>query len=301
MTIDRPPCPCRFCWPLLPSSWSPLRQYARKTLIHYTVNGTDNSTWLRAQYPTPARLAMALPAAPSPFRPISHQRGASGLRHRSFGGGGAAGVLAPGTKQLNNMAINNAGGFTYETWFKWNGSGNINAVIDYAVPRSLFSRSGQTAPRLQYYDTNNSPVTDSSTPPVQPMALRRGGVHRDRAGHPYNLTGNFTFYLDAKAPIGSVSGVTISQFGDNLNRRSRGHAPAGFSGDFFNGLITNRASHWGRVRLQPGIPTKCVRLPMRRFRRGFPAGRRCQCEQWPVITFSPGARRADHCADQRRD
>jgi len=277
MTIDRTACPCRFAGPccLFLVATPPIRAQT----LHYTVNGTDNSTVAAGSVPNAARwqwhcqrhhhLSTDIPPT-----------GASGPRQSLVRGGGARRVLAPGTKQLNNMAINNAGGFTYETWFKWNGSGNINAVIDYAGTQKLIQPLGQSGPEMQYYDTNNSPVTISSTRRVQPMALRRGGVHRDRADTHTNLTGNFTFYLDAKAPIGSVSGVTISQFGDNLNRTiRRGHAPGRIFRRFFQRPYYEPRITWGVVRLQLET-TKCVRLQCRRFRRGFPAGRRCQCEQW---------------------
>jgi hypothetical protein len=59
-----------------------------------------------------------------------------------------------------------------------------------------------------------------------------------------NLTGNFTFYLDPNAPTASVSGAVISPFGDNLKRTiGIGTHPAGFSSDFFNGLLYDRGSH----------------------------------------------------------
>lgn len=53
-----------------------------------------------------------------------------------------------------------------------------------------------------------------------------------------SITGDFTFYFDGTEATETVESVTISDFGDSLNRTiSVGAHPLGFGGDFFNGLI----------------------------------------------------------------
>jgi predicted outer membrane repeat protein len=92
---------------------------------------------------------------------------------------------------------------------------------------------------MQYYNTNNSPVsvligaTSSNQWHYVAVVFTSTGLDSHT-----NVSGTFTFYLDTNAPTGSASGITISPFGDSLDRSiAVGMHPAEFSSDFFNGLI----------------------------------------------------------------
>ena len=45
---------------------------------------------------------------------------------------GDTGIITDATVLLSNDLVATYGGFTYECWFKWNGAGVVNSVIDYA-------------------------------------------------------------------------------------------------------------------------------------------------------------------------
>lgn len=213
-----------------------------QTLIHYTLNDTANDENLFAEGLVPnagtlgngmasnsVLLSITLPTNGVP-------PGAGNLSIYCNGNGG---ILAPGTQQLNNTAIFNAGGFTYETWCYWIGGGDINAMIDYAGTQKLVRPATSTGPEMEYYNTNDSPVYNFIGSAASNQWHYVAVVFTATALDSHtNVTGNFTYYLDTNEPTGSLSNVTISPFGDSLDRTiGVGMHPEGFSSDYFNGLI----------------------------------------------------------------
>jgi hypothetical protein len=92
---------------------------------------------------------------------------------------------------------------------------------------------------MEYYNTNDSPVynfiASAASNQWHYVAVVFTATGLDSQT---NVTGNFTYYFDTNAPTGTLSNVTISPFGDSLNRTiGVGMHPAGFSSDYFNGLI----------------------------------------------------------------
>ena len=131
----------------------------------------------------------------------------------------------------------NAGGFTYETWFKWNGGGNVNAIIDYAGTEKLVRK---TTDNFAGMEVNASANYSLGGPAVSNQWHYAAAVFTAVSSNlgADSVTGNFTFYLDTNTPTATVSNVIITSFGDTLNRTiGVGMHPAGFASDYFNGLI----------------------------------------------------------------
>lgn len=149
---------------------------------------------------------------------------------------GSGGVLAPGTEQLSRTNIANAGGFTYEAWFKWNGSGNNNCIIDYAGTEKLIRRVSDSGPTME---------TDNATFSLIGAADSNQWHYVAVVFTPTNtlsgdtISGKYTFYLDTNVPLATVLGVTLNSFGDSLNRTIGvgTHPVPSFTTDFFHGLI----------------------------------------------------------------
>jgi hypothetical protein len=112
---------------------------ATNTLIFYQVNATDAAQVASGSVPnlgtlgngtfggTGVTLTNDIPVNGVP----------AGYGSAAIVCSGSGGVLAPGIQQLSRTNIANAGGFTYEAWFKWNGGGDVNAIIDYAGTEKL--------------------------------------------------------------------------------------------------------------------------------------------------------------------
>lgn len=159
-----------------------------------------------------------------------------GLGDRSLSFPGDAGVKSPGTRQLLNSEILSNGGFAYETWFKFTGGTGLNSIIDYAGTEKIYRPDPGTSASIQ---TNNSIFDSIGAAAVGDwhyVAVVFHNVTSSDGG--LTVTGDYTYYFDGTAPVEEVTGITISDFGDSLNRSiGVGMHPAGFSGDFFNGLI----------------------------------------------------------------
>lgn len=150
---------------------------------------------------------------------------------------GASGVNLPGTQQLLNSTLETEGGFTIETWFNYSGGGNINSIIDYAGTEKLVREAAGTGAAYR----NNSALPLYSLGTAEPGEWHYAAVvfsptsAVDGTGA---ITGDFTFYFDSATSVLTETGVSISDFGDSLNRTiGVGTHPVGFAGDFFNGLI----------------------------------------------------------------
>lgn len=155
--------------------------------------------------------------------------------NRSLSFDGTAGVNLPGTQQLLNSDIAAAGGFTYEAWFTYSGGGNINSIIDYAGTEKLVRQASSDGAGYR----NNSAAPLYALGPTGLDEWHYAAVvfeSTELVGT--SVTGNFTFYFDSTEPVDRIEGVTISDFGDSLNRTiSVGAHPLGFGGNYYNGLI----------------------------------------------------------------
>ena len=157
---------------------------------------------------------------------------------RSLNGKGTAGVLSGGTQELSNSLIADAGGFTFETWFKWNGGGTVNSIIDYAGTEKLIIDATEGSGNEIRMRIND----DSSIDSILGMAQSKNWHYvaavfdtMDNSVDGGSITGQFDFYLDG-SHIESTVDMTISDLGDSRNQGiGVSKNPAGI--DFFDGLI----------------------------------------------------------------
>jgi hypothetical protein len=158
---------------------------------------------------------------------------------------GDAGIATNRTLLLSNDAIAAVGGFTMESWFKWNGAGDYNAIIDYAGTEKIVLQAdagnGQRTLAMRF-DVTQGGYGDVPIGPVGPGEWHYVAVVFDTEGAPVNgngsLTGTVTTYLDSLEPVGTTPGVTKAAFGDSLVRPiGVGKHPLGYALDFFNGWV----------------------------------------------------------------
>ncbi|MCA9264366.1 MAG: hypothetical protein KDA60_10980 [Planctomycetales bacterium] len=148
-----------------------------------------------------------------------------------------AGAVTTAVSLLTNDLIAAAGGFTYETWFKWNGAGGVNSIIDYAGTDKLVidQRNGASTTLAMRMDPNDLVIGEAIPGQWQYVAFvfDTNGNAVD-AG---TITGTATAYLDGLDPI-NLGTATKSNFGDSLVRPiGIGQHPIGFDLDFFDGSV----------------------------------------------------------------
>ncbi len=205
-------------------------------VLHYSVNDTDAATVAGGTVPgvgSPNGTVAFGSVTLSTNVPVLGVPAGSGNRSLDFNG--SAGVNLPGTQQLLNTTIEANGGFVYEAWANPTGGGNINSIIDYAGTEKLVRQGG---PSIGYRNNSANPlyaVADGTASEWHYAAVRFTPTAPVAGG---TITGNFAFFNDSNVPTSSVSNVTISTFGDGLNRTvAVGSHPLGFGADFFNGQI----------------------------------------------------------------
>jgi hypothetical protein len=148
------------------------------------------------------------------------------------------GAVTDATLLLSNAAIAAGGGFTMEAWFKWNGGGTVNSIIDYAGTEKLvidLRAGGPPAVAIRFNDTVAFPIGFAIPGRWQYVAA----VFQACPNPDGTVTGTLTTYLDCLlAPTSVTPGVTKDGFGDSLGRGvGVGQHPLGFALDFFDGLI----------------------------------------------------------------
>jgi hypothetical protein len=205
-----------------------------QAVFHYRVSDSDSATVSGGGVPSVAGSdgVVSGPVSLSADIPVNGVQAGMGNRSLTFDGG--AGVLTPGTRQLLNANIHAAGGFTFEAWFKYTGSGNVNAIIDYAGTEKLVRRAGATGVSMTASGVGDPLIgaTDVNEWHYAAVVFTSTGLSGG------DVTGHFTFYLDDNAPTSTLTNQTISDFGDSLNRTiGVGMHPQGFGGDYFQGLI----------------------------------------------------------------
>ncbi len=150
---------------------------------------------------------------------------------------GDDGVVSAQSLSLSNDLIAAAGGFTYETWFNWNGGGNVNSIIDYAGTEKLVIPIADGGVVKMRFDSG-SPDVDLGT--AIAGQWHYAAVVFDTEGAGVNggaITGTLRTYFDTLTPIETWD-VTKAAFGDSLNRPiGIAKHPIGFGGDFFDGLV----------------------------------------------------------------
>lgn len=233
--LPRPVCSCALGILLSVTSLSS----AATTIFHYRVNDTD---------------AAGLPTVPSVEGPAGIADGEvflsdniptigvpAGAGNRSLGAGGIGGIVSADLVELSNDLIADEGGFTYETWFFWDGAGDINSIIDYSGTEKLVIDVNQGSSTELRMRVNSNGALDSYIADVEPETWYYAAVVFDTEGNEmaedFSITGVFNLYLDGEL-MDTTDEVTITEFGDSLGR-SIGilQHPLAFSRDFFDGLV----------------------------------------------------------------
>ncbi|MDF1713807.1 MAG: hypothetical protein P1U90_16340 [Akkermansiaceae bacterium] len=161
----------------------------------------------------------------------------TGTGNRSMSFTGTQLITIPGTRQLSHTAIIAEGGFTCETWFKWNGGSVLNAMIDYAGTEKF--RIQTSTGILDFnFDAGSGPQ-EIATPVINQWHYVALVFEHD--GQPidadFKIYGTMAWYFDSNEPAGSAP-ATKDDFGDSLNRTiGVGGHPLGFGADFFTGLL----------------------------------------------------------------
>lgn len=167
---------------------------------------------------------------------------------------------------LDNDNIEAAGGFTYETWFKWNGGGAVNSIIDYAGTDKLVidQRQGVTTSLAMRMDPNDHMIGNAVAGQWHYVAFvfdSSGNAQVDDT-----ISGNATAYFDSLEPI-DLGVVTKSAFGDSLARPiGVGQHPLGFDLDFFDGSVYQTRVSLGALGANDLLfipePSSCVTLTL---------------------------------------
>lgn len=205
-------------------------------MLHYSVSDTDAATVAGGTVPgvdgSASGTAIGAGGTLSADIPTTGVPSGAGNRSLSFSGDGAFNLA--GTQQLLNSTIDANGGFTFEAWFNYAGGGNVNSIIDYAGTEKLVRRVAATGVSMAASGTGD-PLIGATNVNIWYYAAV---VFTSTGLSGTSITGDFTFYLDGTTPVGTLTGQTIDNFGDSLNRTiSVGGHPQGFAGDYFNGQI----------------------------------------------------------------
>lgn len=169
-----------------------------------------------------------------------------GSGNRSFDSSSlfASGMSPSGAATNANLLLNNTdiaanGGFTLELWFKWEGVGDINAILDYAgTEKIVIDVPSGAAPTVEF---RISPSGDVPIGDAVPNQWHYVAVVFDTLGNPVdpngNISGEVTTYFDGLTPSAPTIAVKDT-FGDGLVRPiGIGMHPLAFDLDFFNGLV----------------------------------------------------------------
>jgi hypothetical protein len=167
---------------------------------------------------------------------------------------GAAGIKVTPTALLNNTAIANDGGFTYNIDFLWNGTATpaTQKLVDYAGTESLqltglIANTSATLGMAFGGDTGTAPDNDVVTTTILPdvwynvtMTFNTDGASLGGTG---DITGVASLYVNG-ALISSAA-ATKGTYGDSLNRPiaigelAYGHTTSilGLTGDIYSASV----------------------------------------------------------------
>ena len=150
---------------------------------------------------------------------------------------------------LNNTSVAAAGGFTMDTWFKWDGvygtGGDIRKLIDYAGTEALRVSQSQ----IQFILSDSAYVVGMDI--VADRWYHAVGVFDTQGNSPYagaygadlDIDGVMSLYVD-DVLIDSQPG-TKTGFGDALDRSIGLNRWAGGGADYFQGLNFNPSVYQG--------------------------------------------------------
>lgn len=167
---------------------------------------------------------------------------------------------------LPNNVVSARGGFTMEAWFKWNGGGSINSIIDSSGTEKLvidLNSGGPPTVTMRFNDDTDYPIGRAQPGIWQYVAVVFQASSLNPDG---TVTGTLTAYLDSLSAPSVASNVTKSNFGDSLGSGiGIGQHPNGFRHplEFFDGLI-----HSPRVSFKALNPNQLLLGGDARFRRG---------------------------------
>ncbi len=177
-----------------------------------------------------------------------------------------AGAVTNAISLLDNDNIEAAGGFTYETWFKWNGGGAVKSIINYAGTDKLVidQRNGASTSLAMRMDPNDYMIGDAVSGQWHYVAFVFDSGGNSQVGD--TIMGNATAYFDSLDPI-DLGVVTKSAFGDSLARPiGVGQHPIGFDLDFFDGSVYETRVSLGALGagelLYIPEPSSCVTLAL---------------------------------------
>ncbi|MFT5856899.1 MAG: hypothetical protein ACI8XO_004155 [Verrucomicrobiales bacterium] len=213
---------------------------AATTVFHYRVNDTD-----AAGLPNIPSVGGSDGTAQGTFSGIfSTDVPTAGVPasagNRSIVGAGDAlsdGVNSPSNQELSNAAVIAAGGYTLEAWFKWNGGGNVNAIIDYAGTDKFRMIAGTGILDINF--DSGSGAQPIASPSIGDWHYAAAVFTHDGGGvsGTGGIGGTVTWYFDGNTALGTAAAIK-DDFGDSLNRPiGVGRHPLGFGGDDFDGLI----------------------------------------------------------------
>ncbi len=143
----------------------------------------------------------------------------SGKTGQSINTAARGGIVTSGTQLLNNSTVFAAGGFTYDVWFRWNGTdsgswGHIQKLVDYAGTESLqlvTANDGTASLQLVLSETVaiSAPVSQNTWYNATVTFAADSMVGPD-------VSGTANLYLD-RTLAGSVAALKDPD-GDGLNR-----------------------------------------------------------------------------------
>jgi hypothetical protein len=210
---------------------------AQTTVFHFRVNDTD-----AAGLPTIPSVGGSPGTAQVPFTGVLSADVPTvgvppGAGNRSIVGAAdpnSAGVNSANIDEIDNAKIIANGGFTYETWFKYHGGGNVNAIIDYAGTEKLRIQGGLG---IDFPDGSGFTVIDPAPTLNEWHYVAVVFTHDGLPEVGGRIGGTLTYYYDT-----NLHSVTVpagkGPFGDSLNRViGVGRHPLGFAGDDFSGLV----------------------------------------------------------------
>ncbi|MFT5408579.1 MAG: hypothetical protein ACI9NC_001288 [Verrucomicrobiales bacterium] len=212
---------------------------AATTVLHFSVSDTDEATVVAGTVAgtdgSPDGTVASGILELSADVPIEGVPAGSGNRSLAFTNSQV--ITIPGTQQLSHANAIAAGGFTFETWFKWDGGGTLNAMIDYAGTEKFRIQTATGALDINFDQGSGLQVL--AMPTANEWHYIAAVFEHD--GEPVDadlkIYGTLTWYFDSNEPVSTVN-VTKDDFGDSLNRTiGVGGHPLGFGADFHNGLM----------------------------------------------------------------
>ena len=184
--------------------------------------------------------------------------------------GNQSGIVTTNTLLLSNVELAAADGFTIECWFKWDGGGAVNSIIDYAGTEKIVldQRNGATSlVEMRISGTGDIPIGDAEVGVWHYVAVVFDTDGADVVNN--TITGTVTTYFDSLVPTNVFADATKDNFGDSLVRGiGVGQHPLGFDLDFFAGKVFEP-----RVSLEALPPDELLVAefndePLTEFRRG---------------------------------